>query len=231
MNELSHILEELARLLRQDAGTSKPKSSSRVIHGDCIEVMKKWQPNSVDFVLTDPPYLVNYHARDGRTIAGDKTAEWIAPAFKELGRVMKPDSFAVVFYGWNQLDNLLAAWRAAGLRIVGHVVFPKRYASKTGFMAYHHEQAYLLAKGNPKAAKVIPDVIPFEYSGNQLHPTQKPVSALLPLIEAFSKPGAVVLDPFCGSGSTLEAAKKLGRGWIGIEVMEEYARAALNRLR
>ena len=44
--------------------------------------------------------------------------------------------------------------------------------------------------------KPLPDVLPFPYTGNTLHPTQKPVEALQPLIESFSAPGAIVLDPF-----------------------------------
>jgi site-specific DNA-methyltransferase (adenine-specific) len=114
----------------------------------------------------------------------------------------------------------LAAWRAAGFRPVGHLVFPKSYASTTRFLRYQHEQAYLLAKGTPRRPdQPIPDMLEMRYSGNRIHPTQKPVSALVPLIESFSAPGELVLDPFCGSGSTLVAARRLGRrlsGWNSI---------------
>jgi DNA modification methylase len=68
------------------------------------------------------------------------------------------------------------------------------------------------------------------YSGNRSHPTQKPVSALMPLIESFSAPGDVVLDPFCGSGSTLAAARLLGRRFIGIELDSTYHALAAQRL-
>src|SRR5436190_821631 len=61
-----------------------------------------------------------------------------------------------------------------------------------------------------------------KYTGNNLHPTQKPVSVLTPLVESFSNPGDVVLDPFCGSGSTLLAARELNRRFLGIELSKQY---------
>ncbi len=76
----------------------------------------------------------------------------------------------------------------------------------------------------------IPDVLDFPYSSNRLHPTQKPIEALTPLVEAFTRPGDLVLDPFCGSGSTLEAAQQLGRDWIGIELSNRHYQTARRRL-
>ena len=129
------------------------------------------------------------------------------------------------FYGWNKADKFLAAWREAGFRIVGHLTFIKKYASTERFLRYQHENAYLLAKGNPtKPSCTIPDVLEWKYTGNNLHPTQKPVCILTPLIECFSVPGDVVLDPFCGSGSTLVAAQQLGRRFIGIELVQAIFR-------
>jgi adenine-specific DNA-methyltransferase len=124
------------------------------------------------------------------------------------------------------------AFRAAGFRIVGHLVFPKRYTSTTRHLRYQHECAYLLAKGYPKEPTYpIGDVIDFVYSGNKLHPTEKPISALLPLVETFSNPGNLVLDPFSGSGSTLHAAKSLGRCYLGIELDADYYSLAVDRLK
>jgi DNA modification methylase len=131
--------------------------------------------------------------------------------------------------GWHVADKFIGAWRKAGFRIVGHVVFRKRYASSVRFLQGRHEQAYLLAKGDPKLPLApISDVLDWEYTGNRLHPTQKPVNVLQPLIEAFCPVGGIVLDPFCGSGSTLVAARRAGRSCIGIELdKDHYSTAAL----
>ena len=202
-----------------------------VMLGDCVRLMGGLPPESVDFILTDPPYLVNYRDRSGRTITNDDNDRWLQPAFAEMYRVLKDESFCVSFYGWNKTDLFMAAWRAAGLRIVWHIVFRKAYASSVRFMRYQHEQAYLLAKGDVVPPRdPLSDVMDFPYSQNRLHPTQKPVQALEPLVRAFCKPDGIVLDPFCGSGSTLVAARTVGRRFIGIELDGEHFLTASRRV-
>jgi site-specific DNA-methyltransferase (adenine-specific) len=211
--------------------TSGPVPFDRIINGDCLNILPQLPANSVDFVLTDPPYIVRYKSRDGRTVPNDDNAAWLKPAFAEIFRVLRRDTFCVSFYGWPHADRFMQAYRAAGFRVVGHFVFPKRYTSGSKFLRYQHECAYLLAKGYPKEpADTIGDVIDWTYSGNKLHPTQKPLSVLLPMVETFSPPGGVVLDPFSGSGSSLVAAKMLGRSWLGIELDAKYHANASRRL-
>jgi site-specific DNA-methyltransferase (adenine-specific) len=191
---------------------------SHIINGDCVQELCKLPDNSVDFILTDPPYLVRYKDRLGRTVANDDNARWIFPAFAEMFRALKPNSYCVSFYGWSKAEHFLLAWKKCGFQPVGHFVWVKRYASCVRHNQMKHEQAYLLAKGNPLPPKNPPaDVLPWQYTGNKLHPTQKPVSSLVPLIEAYSHPGAVVLDPFAGSGSTGVAALLARRRCLLIE--------------
>lgn len=202
-----------------------------ILHADCLQVLPALAGESVDFILTDPPYITRYKSRDGRTVPNDDNASWLKPAFAEMFRVLKRDSFCVSFYGWPQADRFIRAYRDAGFRVVGHFVFPKRYTSSSKFLRYQHECAHLLAKGSPKRPDyAIGDVIDWTYSGNKLHPTQKPLPVLLPLVETFSAPGALVLDPFSGSGSTLLAAKTLGRSYLGVELDAKYHAIASKRL-
>jgi DNA modification methylase len=66
--------------------------------GDCIDVMSYMPARSVDFVLTDPPYLVRYHDRSGRRVINDDNDAWLKPAFAQVYRLLKPDSLCVSFY-------------------------------------------------------------------------------------------------------------------------------------
>jgi len=204
---------------------------NHVITGDCLRVLPQLPTGSVDLVLTDPPYLVRYQSRDGRGVPNDDTDAWLLPAFTEVFRVLKPDRYCISFCGFTQAERFLTVWKAAGFRVLEHLVWRKRYPSSTGFVRRYHEQAYLLAKGTPRRPHMLlPSVLEWRYTGNTLHPTQKPVGAVIPLVMAFSQIGDVILDPFAGSGSTAVAAALLGRQYIAIELNEEYARIARSRL-
>lgn len=153
---------------------------SRFVLGNCIDVMARIPDNAIDFILTDPPYLVGFRDRSGRTIAGDKTDEWLQPACNEMFRVLKKDALMVSFYGWNRVDRFMAAWKNAGFSVVGHLVFTKNYTSKAAYVGYRHECAYILAKGRPRLPQnPLPDVLGWKYSGNRHHPTEKPVNWMM----------------------------------------------------
>ena len=202
-----------------------------IIHGNCIQAMESMPAGSVDFILTDPPYLAAYKSRDNRTVLNDDNTAWLTRSFAQMYRVLKPDAFAFSFYGWPKVDLFFAAWKQAGFHIGGHLVFRKCYASKTAFLQYRHEAAYLLIKGNPAfPAAPLPDMMDWTYTGNKLHPTQKSIHILKPVIESFTGPGQLVLDPFAGSGSTCVAAQRTGRDYLGIELDPKYHAIANQRL-
>jgi adenine-specific DNA-methyltransferase len=206
---------------------------NRIITGNCLDVMAEMPSASVDCVITDPPYLVNWIDRDGRGYQNDNPNDtsWLVPVYRELYRVLKPDSFCVSFYGFTKAEAFLAAWREVGFDLLEHLVWVKPYASSEKFARRYHEQAYLLAKGRPRKPRHrLPSVLEWRFTGNPLHPAQKPVMAILPLIMAYSEKGDIVLDPFSGSGTTAVAAQELDRRYIGIELDPTYAAKAQERL-
>ena len=204
---------------------------NRVIHADCTKLLPLFPSESIDFVCTDPPYLVNYLPRDGRRCAGDQSDEWLEPAFWELNRVLKPDSFCASFYGWPGIDRFMKVWKQSGLRPVSHLTWKKMHCSREGYTQSFHEVGFLLAKGRPpKPDHPPPDLLPWKYTGNRLHTNEKPVMAITPLVESFSKPGDIVLDPFAGSGTTGAAARACGRRFILIEKTWTHCQTARKRL-
>jgi site-specific DNA-methyltransferase (adenine-specific) len=204
---------------------------NQVTCGDCVTVLPSLPDESIDLVVTDPPYLVRYKPRDGRSVANDDNSRWLAPAFAQIARVLKPNAFCATFYGWPWIDQFMEVWKRSGLRPVSHLTWVKSHCSREGYTQSYHEVGFLLAKGKPpRPARPLRDVLPWEYTGNELHPNQKPVIGITPLIEAYSNAGDIVLDPFAGSGTTAIAARGSGRQFILIETVEQLCRVARNRI-
>jgi DNA modification methylase len=203
-------------------------------HGDCLEILPEFREETFDLVLTDPPYLVSYRGRwgsDWGVIEGDANHAWVVPAYREMWRVLKQDSLCITFYGWPTADVFLDAWYLCGFRAVSVLVLIKGNWGLGYFTRAQHEQAYVLAKGRPpRPESAIGDVIVSDHLANLLHPNQKPLSAISRLMSAFTIEGTTVLDPFCGSGTALVAARNLGLNAVGIEIDERYCEIAATRL-
>jgi site-specific DNA-methyltransferase (adenine-specific) len=105
----------------QAQSSNRNRFVNSITHGDCIQVMHQMPAGSADFILTDPPYLVNYRDRSGRSIQNDVSVDWLKPAMAEAYRVLKQDRVAIMFYGWSKVDAFFNAWRSAGFQPVGHI--------------------------------------------------------------------------------------------------------------
>jgi site-specific DNA-methyltransferase (adenine-specific) len=174
---------------------------------------------------------VRYRDRFGRTVRNDDDLTLVKSAFPEMHRVLKDNALCVSFCGWDHMDEFFAAWKGTGFRPVDQIIFAKDYTSSSRYVERRHEQAYVLAKGRPPVPEMpLPSVMPWAYSGNKAHPTEKHVRTLKPLIESFCPPGGLVLDPFSGSGSTSVAAALTGRRYCGIELEDQYVAHARRRL-
>jgi site-specific DNA-methyltransferase (adenine-specific) len=205
-----------------------------IYHGDCQQILPQLNSESFDLALTDPPYLVSYSGRwgsDWGIIEGDTDQNWVSPVYRDLWRTLKPDSLCITFYGWPSADVFFSAWYVTGFRPVSVLVLVKGNWGLGYYTRAQHEQAYLLAKGHPKKPEAaISDVFLCEPIPQQLHPNQKPLSAISRLISTFSSHDGTIIDPFCGSGTTLVAARNLGRTAVGIEIEERYCEIAALRL-
>ena len=216
------------------APTHYHRDGITIRHGDCLEIPPTLPSESIDFVLTDPPYLVEYHRRwDGsrKVTVGDEDPFWLRPAFADIYRLMKPDTLCAWFYGWPHVDRFLGIWKEIGFRPVSYLAFVKRQWKFGRFTRSGHETAFLLAKGRPrKPVAAISDGFEWQRDEITFHPNQKPVAALTSILHTYCPANGIVLDPFMGSGSTLRAAKNLAIPAVGIEIEERYCRKAVARM-
>jgi adenine-specific DNA-methyltransferase len=111
-------------LVGQVYGTER----ATLIQGDCLEVMRELDSWSIDAVITDPPYGVDYRGRWGskqKPIINDSSNWWIPTLASELFRILPVSGFVICFYGWPTAGVFLDAFNAAGFRPTSHLVFIK----------------------------------------------------------------------------------------------------------
>jgi site-specific DNA-methyltransferase (adenine-specific) len=199
-------------------------------HGDCRE----WMPiAAADALVTDPPYgLDAVYGRPGglrRTIQGDATTDllsWVAGRSQWL----LPDAWAAVFCGWNGNAVAANAMEDAGLTVKTVIVWDKLQPGIGTGIRDQHEFIVLGHRGDPPRPWHGGNVWRFpKVHGQPAHPNEKPLALMRALIARLTAGNALIVDPFAGSGSTLEAAKSLGRRAIGIEIEERYCEIAAQR--
>ena len=196
---------------------------NKIYQGDCLELLKNISSDSIDLVITDPPYGMGFQSNHRKVkhdgIIGDDTLP--LDAIKECIRVAKNACY--VFCRWDNLKDMPKP------RSV--LVWVKNNWSM-GDLEHEHgrqwEAICFYPKDGHEFVKRIPDVIHCNRTGNDLHPTEKPMKLIRELIKANK--GDVVLDPFIGSGTTALACKQLGKDFIGIEIEPKYIDIANKRL-
>src|SRR5690625_3952337 len=205
-------------------------------HGDCLE-LTQWL--EADVLVTDPPYGMSYDSnrvpgRESQSVANDDTTEARDKVLQLWG-----DKPALSFGTWKverpaHTRQVLIWDKWGGGGTVG---------SPTSPWAYSHEEIYMLGEwpllepggrrregGQPSRHSGVLRVANYntQSADRPDHPTPKPVGLMEQLIQKV--PDGVIADPFAGSGSTLLAARNLGRRAIGVELEEKYCEIIANRL-
>ena len=210
-------------------------------HGDCLDVLRAMADCSVDAVVTDPPYGMNFQSnhvpdeRKKKRIAGDERPFiWF---LHEAYRVCADGGALFCFTDWKNQETWRIAIECAGFTIRSHVVWDRLnhgMGDLTGSFAPRHDCAWFASKGRFQFAGKRPVSVMRAMRVNSIttpHPTEKPVDLMTSIVEAVCPPDGVVLDPFMGTGSTGIAATSTGRRFIGIEREAEYVAIAEARIR
>ena len=187
---------------------------------------------SVDAIITDPPYGINYHTKGtGASIKNDKSPFiwFLYDAFRVLKSGDSGRGSLICFTRWDVEQTFIDAMKLAGFQVKSEVIWDKVMHGMGDCKAQFaptHENVVFAVKGKFSFPGKRPRDVA---SGEMIHPTEKPVGLLTSLVNAVTKPGDLILDPFAGSGSTLVAAKKSGRRFIGVELDDEYYEKARRR--
>lgn len=250
---------KLSKLIASILEEWEQKSGVQLIHGDFNEKVKLIEDNSIDFILTDPPYNISSSSKitkqggkivnaefggndqwDTEDLGVFKTRldNWV----EEWSRILRPGGGIISFCDKALVSDLWNMFIDNGLVPKNIIVWEKDNPSPAGkgrrnlisateFMVWGVKPGseYTFNDSNEwNKTNVINSPLCAgnerlkDKSKNTLHPTQKPLRILLPLIEVFSNRGDVIFDGFMGVGSTGKAAKQLNRKFTGIEINESY---------
>lgn len=231
-----------------------PMWRKSLICGDSKALIKRIPDNSIDLILTDPPYNLAKHSTGniplpGRSAMNNDVAEWDLEDFipsewaDEFVRILKPTGNLFIFTSYNQIgkwyDSLDHRFDASNF-MVWHKTNPAPKIFKAGFLNSCELVFTCWNKKHTWNFKSQAEMHNFMQSSicmkperlsDPKHPTQKPVSILRHIIQIASNPGDIVFDPFMGVGSTGVAALMEQRRYIGVEISPVYTEAARKRVK
>jgi DNA modification methylase len=249
-------LDELLSEIRVDNATAPAYEydpTTQVHFEDAVAGLHEHvDDDSVDVVLTDPPYGVDLdlsetlgsseteHAGSLENDGYEEAVDLWRAIVPELKRVLAEDGHLYAFASWKTYDDFRDVLQDAGFEVLNCVVWLKSAPNNqtsfgSGGVRYGYQHEFILYAVHDVADarsldRTVSDVILHKHSsdGNE-HPTEKPVGLLETLLEQSSSQEDVVLDPFLGSGSTAVAALRNERDCIGFEVDEETYRQVIER--
>lgn len=230
-----------------------------LIQGECLPALHAMADNSIDAIITDPPYSSGGFSRDDKgkdpdakytqgssqgrypTFSGDSRDQrsylaWSALWIAEAVRVLKPGGYFMAFTDWRQLPVMTDAVQAGGVFWRGVIAWDKGRGSRAPHKGYFRHQCEYVIWGTKGAAVQLEHDGPFDgciqatvKRDDKHHLTGKPTALMKELVRPVL-PGGLVLDPFAGSGTTGVAALLTGRRFIGIEREAAYVAIARARL-
>jgi DNA modification methylase len=198
-----------------------------IYHADCRDVLPTIDPASVDLVLTDPPYGIDLDTdyageqnknRGGASylrVAGDD-ADFDPLPLLAFGRC--------VIWGANNFASRLPDYG-------NWFVWDKVTRNDLGVRIAECELAWTNFLGRTRCYRHMwSGAFRDSERGTAYHPTQKPVSLMRWILDGWTEPGDLILDPYMGSGPVAQACHEMGRRYIGIEIEERYCEIAVSRL-
>lgn len=220
---------------------------------DCIEFLKKIDSNSVDLILTDPPYLIsrktgflesNGPATIERFKVNYEFGKWdekpldLSSILSEIHRILKPSGTSIIFYDLWKIQELKEEYESNKFKQIRFIEWiktnPVPINSKVNYLTNSREVAVCaVKKGNPTFHSEYDNGIykyPIYHSKDRFHPTQKSVDLFSELIKKHSNVGDIICDPFAGSATTAISCLRNGRNFIGTEIDNNYYLKAIERI-
>ncbi len=215
--------------------------TNNIYNDDCITATRTLPGECVDFILTDPPYNINFSSQHRQekfevilndNLSDEEFDQLLTDYFTECYRILKNDSFAITFMGWSTIPAFERAIKKTPFEIKSMPIWVKNNFGLGYYTRPQYEPMYLLLKGKPTPPNVaISDVIHCAKVQDLIHSCQKPLPLLIKLINTFCPRGGVVFDGFGGSGSTGVAALDTQREFLMFELDKTHFKSAQKRIK
>src|SRR5699024_1317835 len=215
---------------------------NKIYNEDCLEGMKRIPDGSVDLIVTDPPYLINYsrHVKGHRfenKILNDNNPELISKYIKECYRILKNNSAMYMFTSHKTVDFFKQELEDVGFNVKNMIIWDKQrqgIGDTSTVIGFQYELLFFVYKGQPKIrGKRLSDIwsFPKVVGRNQMHQNQKPIELIERCVKKHSNEGDVVFDGFMGTGTTAIACVNTNRNYIGFELDQTYYEKSLERIK
>lgn len=212
-----------------------------LIKGDCFILNEQIPDESIDLIVTDPPYGMSFQSgtrkvNKHKKIENDDNLDWLPEWMKQQYRVLKNNSHAYIFCSIHGVDKFKNLAIASGFKFKDLLIWDKKNNAGLGDLdgGYFPQYEFImyLHKGRKTLnGKREGNIIRCDRTKNEHHPTEKPVNLMQFLIEKSSNKGDLVLDNFFGSGATAIACHNTGRRFLGHEIDEERFNSADKRVK
>ena len=251
-NELAQVVEESTLPIEHNGG-----DGWTILHGDTLQIIRAFKPQVFDALITDPPYASGgwkpaeknrtttqkYSSMDPKNAPPDFDGDnrdqrswtrWMAEWLYDARKACKPGAPVRLFIDWRQYPSITDALQWAGWIWRGCVVWDKM-TSRPQKGRFRQQSEYVVWGSNgpmPVSRPVgcLPGVFRYANPQNRTHVTEKPLQLMRDLVK-ICVPGGRILDPFCGAGTTVLAARLEGYEAVGIEVTDAYYKLGSDRVR
>ena len=211
----------------------------KLLRGDCVELLAKIPNESINSIITDPPYFLGMTHNGQKGCFNDLVIckPFFERLFNEYKRVLKPDGCIYFFCDWRTYPFYFPIMNTI-LNVKNMLVWDK-LSGPGNYYSFQHELVIFTTKRHGFNVKgthsIINDIPTFctgakTTNGEKVHPTQKPVELIEKFIAHSTNEGDTVLDTFAGSGTTGVACVNLNRRFIGMELDDNYFEIAQTRI-
>jgi len=212
--------------------------TNKIINADCMDILKQLPDKCIDLLLTDVPYGMNFQSNYRQIkynkIQNDDNLNWLPEWCKQISRVVKDNAHLYIFCSWHNVD-IFKQEIEKYIKVKNILIWAKNNTGMGDLFNDYAPQYEMIIYCNPNNKPLNygrdSNILRFNRTNNENHPTEKPIDLMTYLISKSSVEGDLVLDTFAGSCPVAIASHNLKRRFICIEKDKDYYDASVERLK